>query len=423
MVITKPHIFAAERFTVSKGTNLEYAKIYNARIVLETIRLHGPVSRAQVARRTELTPQTISNITAQLIERNLVVETGRKQGSRGSPSTQLEFNAEGAFAVGLDLDQDHLTGVLVNLNGIVQGRFYQTLDFPVPAEALKLMTDVAKQLIAEGGLEPSQVWGVGVGLPGPIRISGGHAIDQIVNPDSFPGWENVPVVDELTRRLNLPIFLENNATAAAIGEIFYGAGQGVASFVYVFLGVGLGGGIVLNGQPFHGFQGNTGEFGFIPVRTADGKVDRVGSFFNLPSLYRELERVGHVATTPSDLEPLFLAQNEVLLDWLERAAEHLAPALVAGELFVDPEIIVFGGSWPAPLIDYLVEQLAALLPELRIAQKAYQPRLIHAEAGEDAAALGVAILPIYDSLVPHPKLLEKNSRSPPNQNSALAGGR
>ncbi len=406
-----------------KGTNLEYAKIYNERIVLETIRLNGPLSRAQVARRTELTPQTISNITAQLMERNLVVETGRKQGGRGSPSTQLEFSADGAFAVGLDLDQDHLTGVLVNLNGVVQGRFYQKLDFPEPAEALTLIASVAEQLIAEQGLEPSQVWGVGVGLPGPIRISGGRALDQIVNPHSFPGWENVPVVDELTKRLKLPVFLENNATAAAIGETFYGAGQGVSNFVYVFLGVGLGGGIVLNGQPFHGFQGNTGEFGFIPVRRADGKIDRVGSYFNLPSLYQELGRAGYTAATPSDLEPLFLTQNDVLLSWLECAAEQLAPALVAGELFVDPESIVFGGSWPAPLIDYLIEQLTALLPELRIAQKAYQPQLIHAEAGEDAAALGVAILPIYDSLAPHLKLLEKNSRSPPNQSPALAGRR
>ncbi len=405
-----------------KGTNLEYAKIYNARIVLETVRLYGPLSRAQVARRTELTPQTISNITAQLIHRNLVVETGRKQGSRGAPSAQLEFRADGAFAVGLDLDRDHLTGVLVNLNGAVQRRFHQALDFPVPAEALALMASVTEQLIAEQELERSRVWGVGVGLPGPIRISDGRVIDQIVNPNSFPGWENVPVVDELAQRLDLPIFLENNATAAAIGETFYGVGQGVASFVYVFLGVGLGGGIVLNGQPFHGFQGNTGEFGFMPVRRADKKVDRVGSFFDLPSLYQELGRAGHPVTAPSDLEPLFSAQNDVLLTWLECAAEQLAPALVAGELFVDPEIIVFGGSWPAPLIDYLLEQLAALLPELRIAQKAYEPRLVHAEAGEDAAALGVAILPIYDSLVPHPKLLEKNAQSPPAQ-SLLPGRR
>ena len=403
-----------------KGTNLEYAKIYNARIVLETVRLSGPLSRAQVARRTELTPQTVSNITAQLIQRNLVVETGRKQGSRGSPATQLEFNADGAFAVGLDLDRDHLTGVLVNLNGAVQRRFHQPLDFPVPAEALALMVSVTEQLIAAQGLAASRVWGVGVGLPGPIRISGGRVGDQIVNPNSFPGWDNVPVVDELTQRLKLPIFLENNATAAAIGETFYGAGQGVENFVYVFLGVGLGGGIVLGGQPFHGFQGNTGEFGFIPVRTAEGKVHRVGSFFDLPSLYQELELAGYVAVTPGDLGPLFLRQNDVLLTWLERAAEELAPALIAGELFVDPEIIVFGGSWPAPLIDYLLEQLEARLPDLRIAQKAYEPRLVHAEAGEDAAALGVAILPIYDSLVPHPKLLEKNGRSPPVQRPALA---
>ena len=418
-----------------KGTNLEYAKIYNARIVLETIRLYGPMSRASVARRTELTPQTISNITAQLLERKLVVETGRKQGKRGSPSTQVEFNAEGAFAVGLDLDRDHLTGVLVDLNGVVHQRFQQALDFPLPDEALQLMSQVAKQLLTnhgvEPGVEPGKIWGVGVGLPGPIRIADGHVLDpqvervtnEVVNPDAFPGWENVPVVDELTQRLNLPVFLENNATAAAIGESFYGAGQGVANFIYVFLGIGLGGGVIINGQPFHGFQGNTGEFGFIPVRMVDGEMSRVGQFFNLPILFRQLERGGVKAAMPSDLEPLFVSRNEVFLAWLERAAEHLAPALVAGELFIDPEAIIFGGSWPAPVIDHLIARLEALLPALRVAQKAYQPRLVHAEAGEDAAALGVATLPIYNSLAPHPKLLNKNSQSPLVQSSTLAGRR
>ncbi|CAN5896075.1 ROK family protein [soil metagenome] len=406
-----------------KGTNLEYAKIYNVRIVLETIRLHGPISRASVARHTELTPQTISNLTAELLEQSLIVEAGRKQGRRGSPSTLLEFNAEGAFAVGLDLDQEHLTGVLVDLNGVVHGRFHTSLDFPSPDEALDLMASVAERLIGDGKLAADKVWGVGVGLPGPIRIADGHALEQVVNPDSFPGWVNVPVVDRLTKRLDLPVYLENNATAAAIGESFYGAGQGVATFVYVFLGLGLGGGIILNGQPLHGFRGNTGEFGFIPVRSENGETERVGHYFNLPSLYQQLGRVDVKVGTPGELEPLFLKQHPLLLEWLDTAARHLAPALVAGEFFLDPEAIIFGGSWPAPLIDYLIGRLETLLPDLRIAQKTYQSRLVHAEAGEDAAALGVATLPIYNSLAPHPKLLNKNSQSPLDQSLTLAGRR
>src|SRR5680860_1183404 len=156
---------------VLRGTNLEHARVHNLRTVLEMVRLHGPISRADTARRTGLTAQTISNLVTVLLEQGLLLESGHRQGPRGRSSTLLEL--------------------------------------------------------------------AGVGFPGPLRIAEG-VVDNIINPEGFPGWENVSVRERLSERVDFAVFLENNATAAAMGESYYGAGRSLESYFYAFLGVGLG---------------------------------------------------------------------------------------------------------------------------------------------------------------------------------------
>ena len=118
------------------GTNLEYTKAYNFRIVLETIRKLGPISRADVARQTGLTAQTVSNITRRLIASNLVGEAGQTRVGRGAPATNLIINPDGAFSIGLDLDEEHLTGVLIDLEGRLRQRVYYALSTSEPTAAL-----------------------------------------------------------------------------------------------------------------------------------------------------------------------------------------------------------------------------------------------------------------------------------------------
>ncbi len=405
-----------------KGTNLEDAKIHNLRIVFETIRRFGPLSRADVARRTELSPQTISNIVAQLLGLDFVAETGRKQGKRGPSSAQLEFNPRGGFAIGLDLDREHLTGVLVDLNGVKLEQVRVPLDFPSPDKALSLMAEVAEALLETATVPRERVWGVGVGFPGPLQITSDQTVRSVVNPDFFPGWKNVPVVDELAQKLRLSVYLENNATAAAIGESFYGAGQKIASFFYVFLGYGLGGGIISDKRPFRGFQGNAGELGFLPLQQR-GEHGRLGRLFHPPTLFERLAVRGVSVATTRDLESILAADQPALLGWLDDAAEALAPALINVEYLFDTEAFIFGGTWPAPILDALVGRIEPLMAPLRIEQKSYKPPLIRAQAGEDAAALGVATLPIHAILTPHSLSLKKNSQSFPGKSPWLEGGR
>jgi predicted NBD/HSP70 family sugar kinase len=382
-----------------RGTNLEHARVHNLRTVLEAIRLHGPVSRADLARRTGLTAQTIGNLVAALQRLDLVREAGTLRGRRGRASTQLEINGSGAFCIGINLDRGHLTGVLVDIGGAVRERVQIDLAFPSPDRALDLVVDTVESLAAH--VPRDRVWGVGVGVPGPLRIVDG-VVDNVTNPDGFPGWEQVSVVERLSHRLDFELYLENDATAAAVGESFYGAGRDVSSFFYVFLGVGLGGGIVAGGMPQRGWQGNAGEIGFAPVAGSSGRDGYLGQHFDLFRLYERLDRRGVPASSPADLVALLEGGHPLVLDWLDVAARHLAPILVTVTYLIDPEAVVVGGSWPQPLLDALLERLDGELPRFRSTFMPYAVQLRRAEAGHDAAALGVATLPLTTLLSPFP---------------------
>jgi predicted NBD/HSP70 family sugar kinase len=398
------------------GTNLEYTKTFNVRIVLETIRLYGPLSRIEIARRTQLTAQTVTNITRRLIQSGMILEADRLQEGRGAPSILLKINSDGAFSIGLDLDKDHLTGVLVDLLGNPRQQINKELKFPSPDEAMRILEDTAKELISREGVSLDKIWGVGLGLPGPFSVSDGMVVKDIVNPIGLPGWSNVPVRETLSRNLSLPVFIENNANAAAIGELWYGKGRHIGTFFYVYFGAGLGGGVVINGQPYFGFTGNAGELGYYPAHNTfygdqNSQKPHLGQFFRLPSLYKKLNAEGYSVTNLVELEELYNQQNALLLSWIEQGASHLAPLILAIEYLVDPQAIFFGGRLPDPIINELLEKLKIILPTLRIREKTSYPDLLNAAAGAEAAALGLATIPVYESMAPLPGLLMKTAKN------------
>lgn len=400
------------------GTNLIYTKQYNLRIVHEVIRIYGPLSRADIARHTELTGQTVSNLVKELLGLGLVYEAERRREGRGAPSTSLAINPDGAFAIGLDLDRDHLTGVLVDLAGTVRQRVHVDLDFPTPAEALELMVETVGTLVERQELARERVWGLGIGVPGPMHLAE-DGNSYLVNPKAFPGWQDIPLAAWLRERLGLPVFLENNATAAAVGERWYGAGQQIPTFFYVYFGSGLGGGMIMNGRPYEGFTGNAGEIGYLPTVLAGdsagettGDSSHVGLHFNLPRLYEMLRGDGTtVANTLEDLDALLAAGHPRLLAWLDDAANHLTGLILAVEYLVDPQAIFFGGRLPDRVVTSLMDRVERQLPRRRIVGKAAVPRHLLATAGVDAAALGVATLPIYEFFAPAPQVLLKQRKN------------
>jgi predicted NBD/HSP70 family sugar kinase len=403
-----------------KGTNLQYAKSYNIRIVLESIRLYGPVSRIDLARRTNLTAQTVTNITRELLKAGLIQEAQRSQEGRGAPSILLQLNPDGAFSIGMDLDKDHMTAVLVDMTGAVRQRTNLDLHFPSPEDAMVLFENTAQSLITAEKIEMDRIWGIGVGLPGPLGISEGSVITRTVNARLMPGWHNIPVAKILSDRMNIPVYLENNASAAALGERWYGEGRHIGNFFYVYFGAGLGGGMVINGQLHSGHTGNAGELGYfptLPIRKSvgEGKIDHLGTAFNLPLLYKGLREQGHKINNASGLEYLYNEKDPFLMDWVQKGASQLTPLILAVEYIMDPEAIFFGGRIPDNMMKGLLELIKIQLPVLHIEEKALQPKLTTATAGLDAAALGVAILPLYTTMAPLPKVLMK--KNGPSENS------
>lgn len=401
------------------GTNLVYTKQYNLRIVHEVIRLFGPLSRADVARRTELTGQTVSNLVRELLDLGLVREGELRSEGRGAPSTALEINPDGAYAIGLDLDRDHLTGVLVDVAGKVRQRVNREVDTPSPEETLDLMVDMVDTMLGRQELKAENLAGVGVGIPGPMHrgAEGGY----LVNPKAFPGWHQIPLASLLRERLDTAVFLENNATAAAVGERWYGAGQQYSTFFYIYFGSGLGGGMIAQGRPYEGFTGNAGEIGYLPtVLTGDSgaaalaageEAPHVGQYFTMPRLFAALKADGVTVHTLSELDPLLAAGHPRLLEWMDKASDHLAGLVLAVEYVLDPEAIFFGGRLSDQILKGLMERVAAQMPTRRVGGKIVAPPHLLATAGVDAAALGVATLPIYELFAPAPNVLLKRPKT------------
>ncbi|WP_421107304.1 ROK family transcriptional regulator [Streptomyces sp. NEAU-S77] len=236
------------------GANLSALRSHNAALVLRLLRDAGQdgVSRLELAERTGLTPQAVSKITARLRAEGLAAEAGRRASTGGKPRTVLRLVPDARHAIGLHLDRDELTAVLVDLAGTPVALRTARFDFGAPAErALTAAASEVEALIADTAAEG--LLGVGVAAPGPLD----HGSGVLHRVTGFPQWDGLPLRDALARRLGLPVVLDKDTNAAALGL----AAPAADSFAYLHLGTGLGAGLVLGGGVYRGARTDAGEFG------------------------------------------------------------------------------------------------------------------------------------------------------------------
>ncbi|WP_427922242.1 ROK family transcriptional regulator [Streptomyces sp. cg40] len=251
--------------TGAVGANLLAVRSHNTALVLDLLRTAGPdgISRLELADRTGLTPQAVSKITARLREPGLVAEAGRRASTGGKPRTVLRLVPEAGHAVGVHLDRDELRLVLVDLTGTVVGERGAPLD--LGAGAAVVVEAVAREvagLVGEvaGGHAPAalsadgRLLGVGVALPGPLD----HIHGVLHRVTGFPEWDGFPLRDALSRRLGVPVVVDKDTNAAALGLAVGGEG---GAFAYLHLGTGLGAGLVIGGGVHRGARTGAGEFG------------------------------------------------------------------------------------------------------------------------------------------------------------------
>ncbi|MFF4687574.1 ROK family protein [Streptomyces sp. NPDC001307] len=259
----------------SAGANLVAVRSHNTALVLGLLRDAGAegISRLELAERTGLTPQAVSKITARLREEGFAAEAGRRASTGGKPRTVLRLVPEAGHAVGVHLDRDELRVVLVDLDGAVVGERRSELDLGAGAEAvLAVVGDAVDAVVreglgafprADGPAEAGSLLGVGVALPGPLD----HVRGVLHRVTGFPEWDGFPLRDALWERLGVPVVVDKDTNAAALGLSAGGergedgeVGEG-GSFAYLHLGTGLGAGLVIGGRVHRGARTGAGEFG------------------------------------------------------------------------------------------------------------------------------------------------------------------
>ena len=392
------------------GANLGHAHLLNQRVILEIVRLHGPISRVDAARLAGLTNQTVFNIVDSLHQIGLIRDFGRKMAERGQPAKLFEINADAAFSVGLHLERDHIASVLVDFKGVIRARTYRARHLTTPADALKQALSAIRELRQKN--HRKRILGLGIALPGPMDFQHG----KVVFSPNFPGWEQVKVQDYFSRSTKLPVVVDNDATAASIGESWYGAGRSLDSFVYIYVGVGVGGGIIVNGRPYRGFRGGSGELGHLVVdktrnarRCGCGKRGCLEAYLSLVSLTQRLNEAGLGEPSLTKIVDLFNEGNVVVLDWLKTAAAYLSEIVGNLLLLFDPEAVIVGGHLPASLLSYLIERSTKIGHQNgRVEQ---HPRILQGMLQDEAAALGAAVLPIDDLIAPNYERITQGEHS------------
>lgn len=244
---------------------MQSSRPHNRRLVLETVRISGPLSRTDLARTTGLTNQTVANLVELLLAEGLVREAGRRAPSRGQPARDLVLRPEGAYAAGLHLDRRAWCWLITDLAGAPLARESGTFEPGAAASELRPLWKAAWRRLRAGFPEEAPFWGVGVAGPGPQEAG------VLRSPPDFPGWDGVDLKGLAQEITGLEAWVENDARAAAAGELWSGCGRRHPDFLYLYCSWAFGLGVVIDGVLRRGSRGLAGEaFRQVPWTDAPG---------------------------------------------------------------------------------------------------------------------------------------------------------
>ncbi|MER9948898.1 ROK family transcriptional regulator [Mesorhizobium sp. M0047] len=361
-----------------RGTNQEFGRPYNRRIVLESIRLHGPIARGEIARRVGLTVQTVSTIVRELEEQGYILSLREEPKGRGLPPATLRINPEGGYAVGVHITPLGISAALINLSGDVIESTYREAPNATPDHAFDLIGAMVIELtrLRAGG----RVLGVGLALPGPFDVES----MSFVGPTTMTGWKGVALGERLATSTGLPAFFETDMAAAAMGERLYGLGAQFSEYYYLYFGVGLGGVMVHDGSALRGAWGNAGEIGHIPV-VPGGEACPCG---NRGCLERYLSLEARGRWTGGEAE------------WVAEVAPIFHNAVATIENLFDPETVILGGLASTDLLERLAGSTVGLHNSVSARQDRTTPRILVARGGQHSVLRGAAALAVSGVLSP-----------------------
>lgn len=383
------------------GTNHEGTSAHNRRVMIDALRINGALSRADLARATRLTKQAVSNIIDELEHDGLVTsgETIRK--GRGQPSTPYHLVPEGAFAIGLQIDRHVTRAIAVDLVGTILARAEATLPPGGPAAGAGVILDLIAEVRAELARVASQserrLVGLGAAMPGPFGVGVGGSGDD---PWMMEAWQKFPLLEALASGTGLDVGLQNDATACATAERIVGAAHGLDHVVCLYLGYGIGAGLILGGELYNGAHGNAGEIGMALLQTAGGARTPLEHRASLASFYQHMQIDPAAPDVHSRVAQLASSDDPRVGSWIETAAQDLRWCVHLIETIFDPQTVILCGGTPAVLAGRLVEAMQPLLPSIAERRERTLPRLQLGMTDPWAVALGAAAEPISRAFDP-----------------------
>lgn len=377
--------------TLSGGINQTGVRAYNERLILSLLQRSGGLPGSDLARRTGLSPQTVSVILRKLEQDGLLRKGSPVKGKVGKPSVPYRLNPDGVFAIGLKVGRRTADLLVLDAMGQVRRQLRDTYDYPLPADVFDFLRRGFGQLMEQmDGEMRARLCGVGVAAP--FEMWSWHELLD-APPDAFAAWKDTDFVAEAAEITDLPVRLVNDATAACRAEHVFGIGREYRDYVYFFVGAFVGGGVVLDHAVFEGNQKNAGAFGTLPVVDLHG---RPGHLIDLASI-RTLElRLIEAGENPRQLwaQPQDWSHLErFVAPWLAQTADALAIASVASCAVIDVEAIVIDGAMPTDIRSRLVDATRTALATKDM-RGLIRPETVSGQIGGNARGIGAAAGPI-----------------------------
>ncbi|MES2482004.1 MAG: ROK family protein [Pseudomonadota bacterium] len=391
-----------------RGSNQIGLRQFNERVVLQTLRAHGSLAKADLARLTGLTAQTIGLITARLDEDALLTRGAPVRGKVGQPSVPIGLNPDGAFAIGIKIGRRSTDWLLVDFTGQVRQRLSIAYAFPDAQSLLPTLRVNLDRLI--GTLGPLAQRVVGVGVAAPFQLGGWHRMLGLTEAQSS-AWNKLDLGIEVQKMTDLPVSFARDTVAACVAELLQGKGRDIPSFLYLFLDTFVGGGLVLHSHLHRGVHGNAGAVASLPLAVATaGLRELPPQLISQASLWDLEQRLAEQGLDPMAAYDLRAMQSPWLAhtqQWLERAALALAQCIVSGQAFLDLEAVVIDGVVATDLLTELIERTTLALRAYNWEGLQAPPQLVAGSIGSDARALGGALLPLHASFAPDRDLFLK----------------
>ncbi|MEU9337708.1 ROK family protein [Streptomyces sp. NPDC048290] len=404
---------AALRRATAGGANHIDLGSFNECVVIEAVRLAGTITRGEIAHRTGLTQQSVSRISRSLLARGILVEDAQLRATSGKPRTPVRLRGDAAHAVGIHIDPEVFTAVVIDLDGaLVAVRSQPVRPTADPEVLVKQVVQLGGEVLADarGAVREDGFLGIGVAVPGPVDIASGTVLD----PPLMSVWTDLPLLYLLKDHFQCPLIMEKDAAAAAAGERWIGRDRRSRDFGYLYLGTGVGSGLYLNGDLYRGISANAGEFGQLCAvalgRTAPGGRPEILPECNPPvGLSRLAARHGRALDGERPGSPgayRVVTEAAAAGDPAAGAAvRDLARAIGQGAVglvdLLDIDLLVLGGPFftdaAAPLYLSQIEEMVNAFPTAR--------RLRHVDVvasvlGPEAAAVGAASTIFHATFTP-----------------------